>query len=59
MKEAGEREWAMLTKQEQHKRLVKLRLEEKQLRREGKYNEAAHLLGKMAKYQEGMLVASI
>ncbi|XP_022097553.1 trichohyalin-like isoform X2 [Acanthaster planci] len=45
MKQIGEAEWAVLSEKERQVRLVKLRLEERRLRQEGKYDEAAALLG--------------
>ena len=53
MREVGEREWAALTEQERQRRLVRLRLEERRLRREGKYDEVAALLGQLSKDQAG------
>ncbi|XP_070559138.1 trichohyalin-like isoform X2 [Ptychodera flava] len=45
MKQLGEAEWANLTEKERQAQLMKMKLEEKRLRQEGKYDEAAALLG--------------
>ena len=42
-------EWAKLSEQERQARLTKLKLMERRLRKEGKYDEAAALLGDMMK----------
>ena len=43
----GEAEWNRLSEQERQRRLMELKLKERKLRREGKYDEAAALLGTM------------
>ena len=43
--QVGEKEWLKLSEQERQKRLVDLKLKEKQLRKEGRMDEAAQLLG--------------
>ena len=53
MKQCGEAEWAALSERERQARLVKLRREEKRLRREGKVDEAAALLGDLKDQEEG------
>ena len=44
-KQMSDAEWAMLSEQERQARLTKLKLMERMLRKEGKYDEAAALLG--------------
>lgn len=41
----GDAEWAQLSEQERQKRLVKLKLEERRLRKEGQLDELHRLLG--------------
>ena len=41
----GDAEWAALSEQERQKRLVKLRLEERRLRKENQMDELQKLLG--------------
>ena len=41
----GDAEWAALSEQERQKRLVKLKLEERRLRKEGQMDELHRLLG--------------
>ena len=41
----GDAEWAALSEQERQKRLVKLKLEERRLRKEGQLDELHRLLG--------------
>ena len=45
MKEMGAAEWQALSEQERQARLVKMKLEERRLRREGKFDELQALLG--------------
>lgn len=45
MKEVGEREWERLTEKQRQKKLVELKLKERQLRREGKLDEIANIIG--------------
>ena len=47
----GEGEWARLSEKERQLRLMKLKLEERRLRQEGKFDEAAALLGDAIKSQ--------
>ncbi|XP_033123436.1 trichohyalin-like isoform X2 [Anneissia japonica] len=54
MQQVGEAEWASLSEKERQTRLVKLKLEEKRLRQEGKYDEAAALLGDAIKSQQAL-----
>ena len=56
MKQCGEAEWAALSERERQARLVKLRREEKRLRREGKVDEAAALLGDLKDQEQGRCV---
>ncbi|RMX39987.1 hypothetical protein pdam_00022972 [Pocillopora damicornis] len=44
-KQLGDAEWAQLSEQERQKRLVKLKLEERRLRKEGQLDELHRLLG--------------
>lgn len=41
----GDAEWAKLSEQERQAKLIKMRLEQKRLLKEGKLDEAARLLG--------------
>ena len=41
MKQMGEKEWAALSEKERQARLVKLKLQERKLREEGKLDEAS------------------
>ena len=45
MKQYGEAEWARLSERERQTLLTKLKLQEKRLRQQGKFDEAARLLG--------------
>ena len=45
MKQFGEAEWARLSDKERQALLTKLKLQEKRLRQQGKFDEAAKLLG--------------
>ena len=53
MSQMGEAEWAALSERERQQKLIKLKLEEKRLRREGRYDEAAALLGRLMDNQNG------
>ena len=44
-KQLGDAEWARLSERERQARLAKLKLQEKRLRQQGKFDEAAALLG--------------
>ncbi|XP_066283910.1 trichohyalin-like isoform X2 [Branchiostoma lanceolatum] len=48
----GEAEWAALSEKERQARLVKMKLQERRLRQQGKFDEAAALLGEGIKNQE-------
>ncbi|XP_071961658.1 uncharacterized protein [Antedon mediterranea] len=54
MQQVGEAEWANLSEKERQAKLVKLKLQEKRLRQEGKYDEAAALLGDAIKSQQAL-----
>eukprot|EP00057_Strongylocentrotus_purpuratus_P011445 XP_011665919.1 PREDICTED: trichohyalin isoform X2 [Strongylocentrotus purpuratus] len=54
MKQMGEGEWARLSEKERQLRLMKLKLEERRLRQEGKMDEAAALLGDALKSQNAL-----
>lgn len=53
MKQIGAEEWARLTEKERQARLMKLKLQERRLRQEGKSEEAYALLGQGIQNQEG------
>lgn len=53
MKQIGAEEWTRLTEKERQARLVKLKLQERRLRQEGKFEEAYALLGQGIQNQEG------
>ena len=48
MNQYGKSEWDRLSEQERQNQLAKMRMLEKKLRREGKYDELAKLLGDAA-----------
>ncbi|EDV29717.1 uncharacterized protein TRIADDRAFT_52404 [Trichoplax adhaerens] len=48
----GDAEWAKLSERERQARLMKLKLEERKLRNEGKFDEVARLLGESIKNHE-------
>lgn len=50
----GAKEWANLSEKERQARLIKLRLQERKLRQEGKFDEASALLGDAAKNQAAL-----
>ncbi|XP_035826163.1 uncharacterized protein LOC101847194 [Aplysia californica] len=50
--EMGEAEWNRLSEKERQRRLMELKLKERQLRREGRYDEAAALLGSLLNDEE-------
>ncbi|XP_041457735.1 trichohyalin-like isoform X3 [Lytechinus variegatus] len=54
MKQMGEGEWARLSERERQLRLMKLKLEERRLRQEGKMDEASALLGDALKSQKAL-----
>ena len=45
MKEYGEREWAELSEKERQRKLIDLKIRERQLRKEGKMHEIANIIG--------------
>ena len=49
MNQMGKKEWDDLSEQERQNRLAKMRQLERKLRREGKYDELAKLIGDAAK----------
>ena len=49
----GEAEWAALSEKERQARRLKMKLQERRLRQQGKFDEAAALLGEGIKNQEG------
>ncbi len=53
MKQYGSRQWEEMTERERQAKLVKLRLQERKLRQEGKFDEAAALLGPLMEDQTG------
>ncbi len=58
-KQMSDAEWAKLSEQERQARLMKLKLMERRLRRDGKYDEAAALLGDAMKNAEFLQVTQI
>ena len=54
MNQMGAAEWAALSEKERQARLMKLKLQERKLRAEGKYDEATALITEGIKNQEGM-----
>ncbi|CAH1784103.1 unnamed protein product [Owenia fusiformis] len=48
MKQFGEAEWGRMSEQERQRQLMKMKLEERRLRKEGKFDEAAALLSQLA-----------
>ena len=53
MKQVGEADWARLSERERQAKLMKLKLQERKLRQEGKYDEASALLSQGIKDQQG------
>lgn len=45
MKEHGETEWNRMTEKQRQRKLIDLKLKERQLRREGKMDEIANIIG--------------
>lgn len=43
--QVGENEWKSLSEEERQRKLAEMKLEERKLRRAGKYNEAEKLFG--------------
>ena len=41
----GEKEWERLSEQERQRKMIELRLKEKKLRKEGRFDQAAALMG--------------
>ena len=56
-KQLGAAEWSRMSEQERQARLVKLKLQEKRLRQQGKFDEAAALLGEGLKNAETLQVS--
>ena len=56
-KQMSDAEWALLSEQERQARLTKLKLMERRLRKEGKYDEAAALLGDALKHSDLLQVS--
>ncbi|XP_063400098.1 trichohyalin-like isoform X3 [Mytilus trossulus] len=52
MKQLGETEWNRLSELERQKKLAELKLKERQLRRDGKYDEVANIIGAALEDQE-------
>ncbi|XP_069101140.1 trichohyalin-like isoform X2 [Argopecten irradians] len=52
MKQLGEAEWKLLSDKEKQRKLMELKLKERQLRRDGKFDELARLLGDAFEDQE-------
>lgn len=48
----GDAEWAKLSERERQARLLKMKLEERKFRNEGKHDEVARLLGESIKNHE-------
>ena len=46
MKEHGDRQWNMLSEKERQRKLIQLKMKERRLRKEGKMDEIAELIGK-------------
>lgn len=46
MKEHGEAEWNRMSEKQRQKKLIELKLKERQLRREGKLDEIANIIGR-------------
>lgn len=57
-KQLGAAEWARLSERERQARLAKLKLQEKRLRQQGKFDEAAALLGEGLRNSEALQVRS-
>ena len=55
-KQVGEAEWARLSEQERQTRLAKLKLQERRLRQQGRFDDAAALLGEGLKNAETLQV---
>lgn len=53
IKQTGEAEWAKLTEREHQARLMKLKLQERKMRQENKFDEANSLLSQGIKDQAG------
>ena len=50
----GEGDWAKLSERERQVKLMKLKLQERKLRQEGKYDEVATLLGDAIKSEQAL-----
>jgi hypothetical protein len=53
MKQAGDVEWNQLSEKERQARLIKLKMEEKRLRQEGRMNEASELIAGLLENEQG------
>lgn len=58
-KQMGAAEWALLSEQERQARLAKLKLQERRLRQQGRFDDAAALLGEGLKNAEALQVLLI
>lgn len=59
MRQIGADEWLRLSEKERQARLVKIKLQEKRLRQEGKFEEANALLGQAIQNQEGLYISTL
>ena len=55
IKQTGEAEWAKMSERERQARLMKIKLQERKLRQENKFDEAGALLSQGIKDQSGMM----
>ena len=55
-KQMGAAEWARLSEQERQARLAKMKLQERRLRQQGRFDDAAALLGEGLKNAEALQV---
>ena len=55
-KQVGTAEWARLSEQERQARMAKLKLQERRLRQQGRFDDAAALLGEGLKNAEALQV---
>jgi len=53
MKEHGESEWNRLSEKQRQQKLIELKLRERQLRREGRMDEIANLIGAHLENEKG------
>lgn len=59
MTQYGKAEWNKMSEQERQKQLARMKLLEKKLRKEGKYDKLAKLFGDAAKNSDSLNVCSI